>query len=120
MSRTTRTFAYQGNVWPVVEQQARQTGFRVIETAETTRLYEKSKGILAHPTRLQLQVTNTHEVHLQAWVHVNLFWRAMALFLVPAEMELESGGVRLVFARKIGREAVNQLLSALDQEPIST
>jgi len=37
----------------------------------------------------------------------------MVLFVIPAEMELKSGGFRMVVPRKYGLEAVNKLLAQL-------
>ena len=47
---------------------------------------------------------------MEAYVRTNFFVRLFALFLVPEEMGVESGGFKLVAPRKITRTAVNTLL----------
>ena len=57
-------------------------------------------------------------VRVEAWIRANIIARASALFLIPAEMEIESGGLRGVVPRRIARNAVNHLLATLGQAPI--
>jgi hypothetical protein len=57
-------------------------------------------------------------VHLEAWVYANPVARAMALFIVPREITIESGGPRAMLPRKLGRTEVNDLLRAFGQSPI--
>ena len=61
---------------------------------------------------------NGKDIQLEAWARANLFVRAMAFFIVPAEMNIGSGGVRMALPRKMARKAVNDLLSRLEQEAI--
>jgi hypothetical protein len=41
-----------------------------------------------------------------------------ALFLIPAEMGIESGGIKGALPRSMARNSVNKLLAQLDQPPI--
>jgi hypothetical protein len=50
---------------------------------------------------------------------MNLFVRLMALFMLPKQMSVESGGFRGALPRKIGRQAVNRLLEKLGQTPVA-
>jgi hypothetical protein len=67
---------------------------------------------------LELEVDGDR-LTLQAWVRANLFIRLMALFLVPAEMNIASGGFRMVLPRGIARGKVNELLVKLGASPIA-
>jgi len=58
------------------------------------------------------------EINIEAWISANLFVRIMSLFILPAEMGIESGGFRAVLPRSIARTAVNKLLAQLGQPPI--
>jgi hypothetical protein len=44
--------------------------------------------------------------------------RLCALFLIPTDMSIESGGVKGVLPRTMARNAVNNLLAQLGQPPI--
>ncbi len=55
---------------------------------------------------------------LSRWICNCPFVRAFSLFILPAEMEIRSGGLRGVAPRVIARKAVNKLLDALGQEKI--
>lgn len=43
----------------------------------------------------------------------------MSLFILPAEMTIESDGMKGVVPRKAGRSEVNDLLETLGQAPIA-
>jgi len=82
-----------------------------------TRSYQRGNGILTGAMPLTIRQRG-YDVHLEAWVHANMVARICALFLVPEDMGIESGGVRGVLPRNIARDAVNQLLVYLRQQPI--
>jgi hypothetical protein len=69
------------------------------------------------PMMLELRQTGD-KVHMEAWVRVGLMMRLLALFLIPTEMGLESGGFRLTVPRRTARGSVNELLGKLGQSPI--
>ncbi len=115
--RTAYDFTVKEEIWPVVENWAKETGFRLKESRQSRKLYQKGHGILVAP--MMLEITKTEEkVYLEAWVMLNFFIRLSVLFMVPSEMGIESGGFRLVAPRKIARNAVNKLLSKLGQPVI--
>jgi len=113
MSRkTTVTFQYEGNIWPIVEKWASENGYRQKNAQGTERTYQKGVGFLVAPMMLKIRSEN-QETTVEAWIRVNGFVRVMALFIVPSEMGIESGGFRLVAPRSIARKAVNKLLGQL-------
>lgn len=50
---------------------------------------------------------------LQAWVAPTFLARLFALFLIPAEMHVNSGGFKMVLPRNMARKPINELLSQL-------
>jgi hypothetical protein len=58
------------------------------------------------------------QMPLQAWLPISIFARIVALFMLPAEMHIRSGGFRAVLPRKLAREAVNELLRQVGAQPI--
>jgi hypothetical protein len=115
--KTTVSFKHTQDIWPIVEGWARENGFNVIETAPTGKLYQKGMGLMVAPMMLRVS-DNEGQCTLEAWVRANLFVRLMALFLVPAEMGIESGGFKMVAPRLIARKAVNKLLAQLGRPDI--
>lgn len=116
-SRTTINFQWQGDLWSLVDHWAREHNYRLKMDGETERLYQKGRGFWVAPMMLKINF-NGKDVQLEAWARANLFVRAMALFIIPPEMNIDSGGVRMAIPRKMARKAVNELLSELGQEPI--
>ena len=116
-SRTTLKFHHEGNVWPVVEKWASENGYRQKEALGTERTYQKGVGFLVAPMMLRVRNDN-QETMIDAWIRVNVVVRLMALFIVPSEMGIESGGFRLIAPRSIARTAINKLLAQLGQPPI--
>ena len=112
--RTIRDFSAKEEIWPVVEGWAKETGYRLRESEQSQRLYQKGHGILVAPMMLKISQTE-EKVHLEAWIRAGLFVRLMALFIIPSEMGIESGGFRGVAPRRIARKAVNKLLERLGQ-----
>jgi len=112
MSRTTLDFRAPADIWQWIDPWAQSTGFRLKQSAGPMRLYQKGHGFWMAPVMASFQQANDL-IHLETWVRANFFIRLMALFIIPSEMELKSGGFRLVVPRKYGREAVNKLLAQL-------
>jgi hypothetical protein len=54
-------------------------------------------------------------IHMEVWVRVSFFVRLQSLFMLPAQMGVESGGMRGVVPRKMARNSVNKLLEQLGQ-----
>jgi len=118
-SRTVRDFSVPTNIWPAVERWAQSEGFRLIDDEGTKRNYQKGFGLLILPTKLEISQTDDDRVHLEAWIHGALINRIVSLFLLPAEITLESGGFKAVIPRTISRDSVNRLMIQLGQPMIT-
>ena len=116
-TRTSLRFNNAGDIWPVIEKWADEHGYRQKEGMGTERLYQKGVGFLVAPMMLKVKHEN-QETHLEAWIRANLAVRLASLFILPAEMGIESGGFKAVLPRNMARKAVNALLTQLEQPPI--
>lgn len=116
--RTVRDFAVLGDLWSSVEDWARGCGYRLKWQTASQRRYQNGVGFWTAPTIYEITQETPDQVHVEAWVHVPPVSRLLALFLVPEEMGLESGGYRLALPRRLGRHGLNRLLSKLGQESI--
>lgn len=117
-TRTSVRFAVHGDPWAMIAAWAQRHRFYPRETPDArSRVFQRGSGFWTAPMRAHFTVQGNH-VELQAWVHVPLFTRIMSLFLLPAEMRLESGGFRGAVPRKLGRNAVNDLLAQVGAPPI--
>jgi hypothetical protein len=117
-ARAVREFAVPGDPWPVVEGWAQRQGYRAIEQGGDRRAYRKGSGFWAGSRIVEIR-TADGRVHLEAWVASNLVARIGSLFILPREITIESGGMKGVLPRKMGRNEVNDLLQAFGQQPIS-
>ena len=115
--RTVRDFKVAGDFWLTVDEWAKDTTFTLKESTATKRLYQKGHGMLVAPMMMEIRQTDLG-LHLEAWIRANLFVRLMALFILPPEMGIESGGIRGVVPRRIARTDVNKLLTTINQPPI--
>lgn len=118
--RTIRTFTYDDDVFEVVDRWAHTEGYGLVEANGTHRLYQKSRGfhqLILPPMKLEVR-QNGSEIGLEAWVRSRTLWQLYGLFLSPAEIGLESGGIQMWVPRRVARNAVNQLLKELGQPPI--
>lgn len=114
--RTTRSFQFNGDIWPIVEAWVAENGYRMKSNNTDERIYQKG-GFWVSPRILKIQSANG-QTHLEAWVRNNIFTRLMSLFILPAEISIESGGFRAMIPRNMAREEVNRLLPRLGQPPI--
>jgi hypothetical protein len=112
-ARSVVTFTFAGDPWPTIGAWAQKHRYlpREPQTGDV-KLFQKGSGLWTAPMRAQF-TRRGDQIQLQAWVHNPLFARIMAFFILPAEMNLESGGFRAVIPRKIARGAVNELLAQL-------
>jgi hypothetical protein len=117
-TRTTVRFRYDGEISPLIEKWARENGYRPKESNASEPVYQKGIGFLVAPMMLKVRHDNGETV-LEAWVRVPAFVRLTLLFLIPAEMGIESGGLKLAAPRSIARKAVNRLLVELEQPQIA-
>lgn len=114
-TRTIRDFPVQWDVFPLVEDWAQRNGYRRQPSTATTRQYKRGMTLWTAPMMLAVSQNGEH-VHLEAWVQISSFFRALA----PAEIALESGGGSVaVVPREVAREKVNHLLAQLGQPPIT-
>jgi hypothetical protein len=118
-SRTIRDFQVGFDISQAVEGWAAANHYTLRNVLpDGTRCYQRGNGILTGSMPLTIRQAGNN-VHLEAWAHANLWSRAGALFLIPENMGIESGGVRGVIPRDIARKSVNQLLTFLGQPPIA-
>jgi hypothetical protein len=115
--RTIRNFDISGDTRPIVDAWAAENGFRLLEGTSASRQFQKCYGFWTAPIRLGISQEGS-KVQLEAWVPINFFVRLMALFTLPKQMSVDSGGFRGALPRKMGRQAVNKLLEKLAQPPI--
>jgi len=116
--RSVVTFTIKGDPWPTIAAWAQNHRYLPREPQTgSTKLFQKGTGLFTAPMRVQF-TQRGKEIELQAWVHVPLFTRIMALFLLPQEMPVRSGGFRAVVPRSIARKAVNELLAQVGAAPI--
>ena len=113
--RTVREFQVGFDVAPIVDAWAasHHYGFRAVEV-DGTRRYQRGNGVLTGTMPLTVR-QNGQNVRLEAWIHANVVARACALFLIPEDLGLESGGLKGVVPRNMARGAVNELLGQLGQ-----
>lgn len=116
--RAIRTFPMAGDPWATVDRWAGSQGYRVVEQDDRRRVYKKGTGLLVAGRKVEITATGG-ELRLDAYVAANLLARAGALFLIPREITVESGGVKCVLPRNMGRAEVNALLNELNQAPIA-
>lgn len=108
------TVRLNGNMLQTVESWANANNFRQMSAAENEKTYQRGFGLLVAPTMLRIKSEN-HELVLEIWVRMNLLVRFFSLFILPAEMGIESGGVRSALPRSTARNLFNQLLAHLGQ-----
>ena len=107
-----------GDPWPVIAAWAQKHKFmpRQPQTGHV-KLFQRGSGFLTAAMRAQF-TQRGDQMEVQAWVPISLFVRICALFMLPAEMHIRSGGFRAVLPRKIARNAVNELLVQVGAQPI--
>jgi hypothetical protein len=117
-ARTVRDFQAGFDITPWVDAWAQQNhyGFRGV-SPDGTRNYQRGNGLLTGSMPMTVRQYGP-SVHLEAWIHATLMARISALFLIPTDMGIESGGVRGIIPRNMARDAVNKLLVQLGQPPI--
>jgi hypothetical protein len=117
-ARTIRDFQLGFDVAPLVDAwaNANHYGFRGT-SADGAIKYQRGSGLLTGAMPLTVRQSGS-AVHLEAWIHSTLLARFGALFLMPTDMGIESGGFRGVLPRSMARTSVNKLLAELGQPPI--
>ena len=116
--RSVATFQVAGDPWPTIAAWAQKHRFMPREPQTgSVKLFQKGSGFWTAAMRAQF-TQRGDQIELQAWLPISLFARIAALFMLPAEMHIRSGGFKAVLPRKIAREAVNDLLRQLGAQPI--
>ena len=113
--RTTIRFRTEGDIWPLVDKWAGGNGYRLKGPAGSTRTYQKGTGFLVAPMMLNIK-NDGQETMFEAWIRGTFIARLMSLFILPAEMGIQSGGFRAVVPRGIARKAINKLVSQLGSD----
>ena len=117
--RTSVSGPISGDVWAIIDAWAPGAGYRVIEGGGTaTRTYQKGSGFLVAPMVAMFSL-NEGTLSMQAWIAPTFFARLMALFILPAEMHVGSGGFVAVLPRNMARKAINEVLGQLKLPLIS-
>jgi hypothetical protein len=117
--RTYVTYSVQGDPWPVIAAWAQKHGFHPREPQlGNTKLFQKGSGFWTAAMRAQFTYDGAATMQVQAWLPISLFARIGALFLLPAEIHIRSGGFKAVLPRKLARTAVNELLAQVGAPPI--
>lgn len=117
--RSVVVYPTQGDPWPVVAQWAQKHGFNPREPQTgNVKMFQKGSGFWTAAMRAQFTYVGDGTMQLQAWLPISIFARIAALFMLPAEMHIRSGGFRAVLPRKIARNAVNDLLAQVGAQPI--
>jgi hypothetical protein len=115
--RATREFTSVGDPWPTVDEWAQNQGYTADEQSADHREFHKGGFWTA---RRKVGVTKAGDtVRVEAWIAASFPARVMALFIVPAEITVASGGMVAALPRKMGRSEVNTLLEKLGQPPIT-
>jgi hypothetical protein len=110
--RSVVTYTVAGDPWPVIAQWAQKHGFNPREPQTgNVKMFQKGSGFWTAAMRAQFSYDGAGTMQMQAWLPINLFARIAALFMLPAEMHIRSGGFRAVLPRKLARNAINDLLT---------
>jgi hypothetical protein len=117
--RTVVVYNVVGDPWPVIGAWAQKQRFlpREPQTGQV-KLFQKGSGFWTAAMRAQFTYDGVGTMQLQAWIPISIFARIAALFMLPAEMHIRSGGFRAVLPRKIARNAINELLQQVGAPPI--
>ena len=107
----------RGDPWHVIHKWASSHGFRHTDGTGQTRTFQKGIGFWVGPMMLVAR-SEGDQIAFQAWVRGNLIVRMFTLFMLPAEMQIKSGGFRAVLPRKVARDALNELIVQLGGAPI--
>ena len=117
-ARTIRDFQVGFDVAPLVDAWANANHYGLRGTAADGAItYQRGSGLLTGAMPLTVRQSGS-AVHLEAWIHTTFLARLGALFLMPTDMGIESGGFRGLLPRSMARTSVNKLLAELGQPPI--
>ena len=106
--RFTRDVHVGADPGPAVQAWASRQGYK----SAAGSLYTKGSGFWTAARKVQLGYSDG-TLHIEAWVAANIVVRIFSLFLLPAEITIESGGFKGALPRKLGRNEINDLLQSL-------
>ena len=112
--RTIVDFEVAGDLWPYLEAWAGQHKYVLKASQGSMRRYQRGTGLWVAPMMVEVAQDGTH-VHLEAWVRANFFARLTSFFILPAEIDISSQGLKAVVPRGMARADVNGLLVGLSQ-----
>jgi hypothetical protein len=116
--RTAVVWSVRGDPWPTIAAWAKKHRFLPREPQTgNVKLFQKGSGFWTAAMRTQF-TQRGDQIELQAWLPISIFARIAALFMLPAEMHIRSGGFRAMLPRKMARDAVNELLREVGAPPI--
>jgi hypothetical protein len=115
--RFTHIYTYNGDFWPTVEAWAQENGYGLFQEEGGARTYKRGSGFLVSRQMVRIEPRDGG-FELQGWCWSSLMARIMALFIVPAEITIASGGMTAAIPRKMARDKVNLLLGKLGSEPV--
>lgn len=117
--RSVVVYQVTGDPWPVIAAWAQKHKFNPREPQTgNVKMFQKGSGFWTAAMRAQFSYDGAGTMQVQAWLPISIFARIAALFMLPAEMHIRSGGFRAVLPRKIARTAVNELLAQVGAQPI--
>ena len=117
--RSVVVFHAPADPWPTIAAWAQKHKFLPREPQTgNVKLFQRGSGFWTAPMRAQF-TQRGDQIELQAWLPISIFVRLMALFMLPAEMHIRSGGFRAVLPRKMARDSVNELLRQVGAPPIT-
>jgi hypothetical protein len=116
--RTQVIWNTSGDPWPVIAEWAKRKGFNPRDPQTgSVKLFQKGSGFWTAAMRAQF-TQREGQIEMQAWIPISPIARIFALFMLPAEMHIRSGGFRAVLPRKLARDAINELLADVGAQPI--
>ncbi len=116
--RTELSFRPAEDALAAADAWAAERGFALARSGRRSRRYEWC-GDLGPSTIVEIADLGDGRATLAAWVAMSLPARVASLFILPAEIGIESGGVRAALPRAEARADVNELLARLGQPPIA-
>src|SRR5450759_1217333 len=112
-SKAVRDFTMSGDVAAFADGWVSSNNFDLKGVdPDGTRRYQRGHGLMVHAQHATLRQSGP-QVHLEAWTHATMLDRIFSFGMLPANMAVESGGLRGMIARKKARESVTQLLEQL-------
>jgi hypothetical protein len=111
-ARTEIEFESMEDILQIVDDWAESHGYKFREMQDDMRLYQRGSGFWTAPIRLAFRQTGGH-VHMETYVYSPFLNRLMALFILPKEAHIESGGFTASVPRSMARKDINALLETL-------